>query len=196
MTKDKLLTLLTDRAKTAAASLGLIIWGVELLGGNRLIARIFIEHAGRASNPETPDSVTIDECAEISRLVGLALDVDDALTGTWILEVSSPGFERLFFSLDQMKPYLGQRINVLLSAPLPDWQARKKFHGLLESVGENEFVMDLSGTSVSEAKSVKIPWSFVRRAHLTHEFIRPDKPGHEKKKDRKNLEKNNGIKRK
>lgn len=39
-------------------------------------------------------SVTIDDCAAVSRKVGAELEIDDPFPGKWDLEVSSPGMNR------------------------------------------------------------------------------------------------------
>lgn len=40
------------------------------------------------------DGVSLDKCAEISRLISPILDIDEPLNGVYNLEVSSPGIER------------------------------------------------------------------------------------------------------
>jgi len=44
---------------------------------------------------DTPEGVTIDHCARLSRQLGDVLDVKDIVPHPYILEVSSPGLNRI-----------------------------------------------------------------------------------------------------
>lgn len=56
----------------------------------------------------------LGQCEEISRHVALALEVEDTIPEAYVLEVSTPGLTRLFFSLDQMRHYLGDVVEARL----------------------------------------------------------------------------------
>ncbi len=173
-----------------AASLGLELWGVEILGASRPLVRVYVdapnlpeqrdesaENGREDAGPETP-GVTIEQCAELSRLLGLSLDVEDMFASGWTLEVSSPGLERPFFRLEQLRAYLGREVEVVLSAPLAAWPGRKKFHGVLSRTTDNAFTLDLPLAPVArraadEPASADIPWSAVRKAVLVHIFPEP-----------------------
>ena len=169
-----------------AASLGLSVWGVEIGGAARPIARIYVDTLpGAESEPKESaeesglSGVTVDQCAELSRLVGLALDVEDPFSGNWTLEVSSPGLERPFFAIDQLRAYAGRELDVVLSAPMDTWPGRKKFSGTLARVDDEEFVLDLPPAKrlADEPEQAVIAWHLVRRARLVHHFSEPQKPG-------------------
>lgn len=123
MTESPLSLAVTDLATPLAASLGLELWGVELAFGGRSLVRIFVE---------SDNGVSIDQCAELSRLLGLSLDVEDLMPGAYVLEVSSPGMERTFFTEQQLARAVGQRVEITLHTPKPAWPGRKKFRGLLQ----------------------------------------------------------------
>ena len=73
-------------AERVAASSGLEVVEVELRGGGKArMLRIFIDK---------PDGVTHEDCANFSREVGTILDVEDVISGSYTLEVSSPGLDR------------------------------------------------------------------------------------------------------
>lgn len=111
--------------------------------------------------------VSIDQCAEISRMVGIALDVEDAFTDAWVLEVSSPGLEREFFHLEQMVPYIGHPINVILEDSHPQYEHRRKFKGMIISVGTDVFEMELDSPT---ATPCTMTWNEVKRVTLIHIF--------------------------
>lgn len=190
----------------AAASLGLEVWGVDISLHSRPLARIFVDRKNRAAHKPAaeavpanfadtadflshslPDGVTIEECAELSRLLGLALEVDSVFSDAWILEVSSPGFERMFFTLDQMRAYVGQELDVALSAPVDGWPGRKKFKGRLVRVGEASFTLHIPQTlrKPVEPEEAEVPWDCVRRANLVYVFEEPEKPGKDVKRSDK-----------
>ena len=111
---------------------GLELWGIELLGEGRPILRVYVEAAG---------GVTIEQCAVLSRQLGLALDVEDVILSAYTLEVSSPGLNRPFFSPEQLTAHVGGMLEVVLHEPLPEFPRRKKFYGRLEEVSGDVFAL-------------------------------------------------------
>jgi ribosome maturation factor RimP len=118
----------------------------------------------------------VEQCAEISRLVGLALEVEEIFGGAWVLEVSSPGLERAFFRLEQMTPYVGREVEVNLWEAHGDFPGRRKFRGVLRAVGKESVALRLAGTpavpveAVPEGRDVVFPWRSVRKVRLVHIF--------------------------
>jgi len=195
MGKD-LVALANKLAEPLAASLGLDIWGVELVGGGRPVLRLFVERkapegacpssVSEECPPDTvPAGVSVDECAELSRLLGLSLEVEDSFDSAWVLEVSSPGLERVFFRLEQLEPFIGKELDVTLDGPHPSWPAadgvpgRRKFRGTLLGIGDDSFTLGIPAENrlPDEPETVVILWADVRRAHLVHVFPEPGLPG-------------------
>lgn len=127
MTQPPLAAALADLAAPLAASLGLELWGIELAFGGRGLVRVFVENE---------NGVSVDQCAELSRLLALSLDVEDIIPGAYVLEVSSPGLERAFFTESQLARAVGQRVEIILHEPRPAWPGRRKFRGLLQKAPE------------------------------------------------------------
>ena len=186
MSQPDRIEFITELVTPLAASLGLAVWGVELGGAARPIARIYVDvlpgaepaPSEKASNDDLlPQGVTIAQCAELSRLAGLALDVEDPFATNWTLEISSPGLQRPFFKIDQLRNYVGRELEVVLAAPLDTWPGRKKFSGVLAAVADEEFTLSLPDTSrkAEEPEEVTIAWPFVRKATLVHHFPEPGK---------------------
>lgn len=201
LSKEELVHRITEAVAPAAASFGLEVWGVELIGSGRPVARVFVDappsvlstaESSAAEDELPPPGVTVDQCAEISRMVGLALDVEELFPEAWVLEVSSPGLERPFFRPDQLPPYLGREVDVLLWEPQPDFPGRRKFRGPLTAVDDDTFTLGLSemgapaGSPPSSSSSppaptaevaqARIRWDDVRRARLVHIFPDTSKP--------------------
>lgn len=188
LTQEKLAGIVREAAEPVAASLGLSLWGVEFVGGGRTVVRIYVDKAPAAEEepssgdgPGVQGGVSVDQCAEISRLVGLALEVEDVMPGAWVLEVSSPGFERVFFSASQMLPYVGRDVDVMLADPHPDFPGRRRFKGPLRAVEGDMFTVEVLQAPAPGEDPVPTPaglrWDMVRKAHLVHVFPETVRPG-------------------
>ncbi len=122
--------------------------------------------------------VGIDQCAEISRMVGLALDVEEIFPDAWTLEISSPGMDRPFFRSSQLIPYVGQELDVTLWDAHPAYAPRKKFRGTLVRAGENDFALRVNDMAPPERQAdIVMIWDGVRRARLVPVFPDTSKPG-------------------
>ncbi len=185
LSREEILMRVREAAEPVAASLGLSVWGIDMTPGGRAVVRIFVdgnaENAAGEGAENAQGGVTIEQCAEISRLTGLALDVEDIVPGAWVLEVSSPGFERLFFSPSQMVPYIGREIDASLADPHPDVPGRRRFRGPLRAVDGDVFTVEvlLAPQAGEDLRPVPVPihWNMVKKAHLVHIFPEVGKPG-------------------
>src|SRR5699024_5159739 len=107
--------------------MGFELWGLELQAqgkNSRLVIYI-----------DSPDGITVDHCADVSRQISGILDVEDPISGQYQLEVSSPGMERPLFTLEQFRQYAGSIVTLRLRAP---YDGRRKFKGLLAGVEDDE----------------------------------------------------------
>ena len=128
--------------------------GIDLLfaaGGRHKIVRVYLD---------SEHGVGIDECSEISRHLSLALDVEDIIPGAFTLEVSSPGLERPFFSLEQLQAHVGQTVRIRLENPL---EGRKNFKGRLLGVEPPMF------TLTDDSNTFELNWDDVGKANLVYE---------------------------
>lgn len=160
--------LITELALPIVEGLGFSLWGVHApLAGKKAMVSVFIDTPGavvsREGGPrEERTGVNLDQCAQVSRDLGLAIEVEDAMPGAYRLEVSSPGLERRFFKLGQMSPYTGRKVKVELELPE---NGRKNFSATLVEVGEGFFIVE-----DDEQISHRIGWDQVKKARLVHEF--------------------------
>ncbi|MFW5733494.1 MAG: ribosome maturation factor RimP [Oceanidesulfovibrio sp.] len=149
-------------ARTMASAFGLELWGVQYKpSGKRGVVRVFLDKPGEGE-------VDVDECAQVSRHMSVALDAEDIVPGRYTLEVSSPGLERLFFSLEQLAGHEGRKIAVATKEPLfeADFPGRKRFTGVLvETVGSGIRLDPGDG-----ADPLEIPWKEIETVRLVHEF--------------------------
>ena len=79
---------------------------------------------------ERPDgTLTIDDCAEISRAISPLLDVEDPVPGSYNLEVSSPGIARPLVRPEDFERHAGHVAKIEMLTPI---DGRKRFRGVLE----------------------------------------------------------------
>jgi ribosome maturation factor RimP len=123
--------------------LGCDLWGIEYLPqGKQSILRVFID---------SQDGIDIKDCERISRQLSSVLDVEDPLSGKYVLEVSSPGIDRRLFTLAQFEQYAGANVKINLRSP---FEGRRKFSGQLcgieagnvvVRVNEDEYLLPFEG---------------------------------------------------
>ncbi|ABZ77696.1 protein of unknown function DUF150 [Shewanella halifaxensis HAW-EB4] len=101
---------LVEMLKAPVEALGHQLWGLEYIqAGKHSILRLYIDNE---------KGIFIEDCAEASRQVSAVLDVEDPITSEYTLEVSSPGVERLLFTAEQYKAYIGETVKVQLTMPV------------------------------------------------------------------------------
>jgi len=181
--------IIAELARPLAESLNLSLWGIEFAFSGRGIVRVYVEGGQDVDGGNAVTPVTIDECAELSRLLGLALDVEDAIPGAYVLEVSSPGLERIFFTAEQLAGALGQTLEVTLLTPPLEFSGRRKFRGLLTAAPENKaagkFTLQVDNPSRPGEREGELSFAFtdlkkVRQLHIVPEKIPPGKNGKKK----------------
>lgn len=92
---------------------------------------------------ERPDgTISVDDCEAISRQVSPLLDVHDMISGSYRLEISSPGIDRPLVRPSDFEDWAGHEAKVELKEPI---DGRKRFRGTLEGFedGEVRLVVDL-----------------------------------------------------
>jgi ribosome maturation factor RimP len=149
-------------AEPVLADLGFRLVRVVVSGRNGSTVQIMAER---------PDgTITVQECAEISRRLSPALDANDPIPGQYTLEVSSPGIDRPLVRPSDFEDWAGYEAKIELRELLG---GRKRFRGVLEGVEGAEVriavELDQLGRQV-----VGLPIRLVAEARLvlTEELIR------------------------
>lgn len=184
-----------ELAGPAVLAQGLEIWGLELCESGHMTVRLFVERPkGEPEAGEEGDdasmalvSATVDQCEQISRQLSFALDAEDFIDRAYTLEVSSPGFSRLFFSAAQMAPYAGDVVEARMPSPWSPGEgtpARRTWRGILTgSDGESFTLRPATVSSDGDVREedlpeVRVPFDQARRVSRIHIFRKPQKPGH------------------
>lgn len=140
----------------AVAACGVELWGIEFLPqGRRSLLRIYIDRPDHAEQPSVAqvddDSVQdeligkgvgVQDCVNVTHQVSGVLDLHDPIADEYALEVSSPGWDRPFFVLPQMRGYVGQTVALRLISPVAN---RRKLNGILDDVREDGITVTFEG---------------------------------------------------
>ncbi len=89
---------------------------------------------------ERPDGVPLDALAHLTRLISRALDEEDAISGSYTLEVSSPGLERRLRNPEHFRRAVGETISL---KTFPGVEGDRRVQGQLTSVDEQGIVVRL-----------------------------------------------------
>ena len=84
-------------------------------------------------------ALTLDDCAEISRLASAVLDVEDPIAGGYTLEVSSPGLDRPLTRPKDFERFAGAEARVELSLPV---DGQRRFKGVLRGLDDEAVVLE------------------------------------------------------
>ncbi|PWQ99106.1 ribosome maturation factor RimP [Leucothrix pacifica] len=134
---------------STVVGLGFELWGYEYRPHSEsALLRIFIEKEG---------GISIDNCTQVSRQIGAALDVEDLIPVAYILEVSSPGIDRVLFTPEQYHRYIGEQLKVRTRSPI---EGRRNFRGSLEAA------TDTHVSVLVDNETFEIPFDVVDRARL------------------------------
>ena len=114
-------------------SLDYKLWGIEFSSrGRNSLLRIYIDAL------DSDSGVSLEDCEKVSRQVSGILDVEDPISDEYTLEVSSPGVDRLLFTLEQYAAWAGAEVNLRLRVP---YEGRRKYRGIVKGIEEQDVVL-------------------------------------------------------
>lgn len=116
---------------------------------------------------ERPDgTMTVDDCAKLSREVSALLDVEDPLDGEYLLEVSSPGIDRPLTRPKDFMRWVGFDAKVELHEAS---EGRRRFRGVITEATDAQVTLDVSDLN----EVVEISYGDISKAKLilTDELI-------------------------
>lgn len=120
---------------------------------------------------ERPDgTITVQECAEISRNLSPVLDAHDPISGHYTLEISSPGIDRPLVRPSDFEDWVGYEAKVELKEAI---SGRKRFRGVLEGVEDGEVRLEVELDQIG-LQVIGLPIGMIGEARLvlTDDLIR------------------------
>jgi ribosome maturation factor RimP len=133
------------------ADMGYELVRVVMVGRERPTVQIMADRADGAQ-------ITVDDCETISHAIGAVLDVEDAIPGTWTLEVSSAGIDRPLTRVKDWNRFTGHLARAETVQPV---DGRKRFSGVVLGADTAAARMRLD-----DGSEVTLPLGQIRRAKL------------------------------
>ena len=139
-------------AEPIAAENGCTIWDVEYVReAGQWFLRVYIDCEG---------GVDINHCEAVSRPLSDALDEADPIEGSYTLEVSSAGIDRVLKKPEHFAQFLGSEVEVKLYRPI---DGRKDHVGVLKAYEGGNVTVEIVGAETTfEKKDVAQVRLYVR----------------------------------
>lgn len=106
--------------------------------GGAVLLRLFID--------KEEGGITLDDCTRAAHVLNPLLDEAAFIEGRYLLEVSSPGWNRPVRKLEHFQRFIGEILRVTTHAPL---EGRTKFKGMLKHVDTDMICLDVAGQEVT-----------------------------------------------
>jgi ribosome maturation factor RimP len=148
-------------AARVAGTFGLEIFDVQFRReASGMVLRIQIDRPGPAANAE--ESVSVEDCAHVSRDLSALLDVDDVVPTAYTLEVSSPGLDRPLRKADDYRRFSGRRAKVVMREKV---DGQGFFKGTLGGVDGQDVLIN-----GDDGRAHRVRLDLITRANLEVEF--------------------------
>ena len=151
--EDTKTTFLEKLVEPTVKHLGFELWGVEQTGTGR--------HKRVCIYIDAPTGVSIDDCKTANQQLNVLLAVEDASAGTYDLEVSSPGLDRLLFKRSHFERNIGECVDIRLHLPV---NGTRRYQGMLQACSEDSISLEL------DEELMVIPLTQVRRVRIVPTF--------------------------
>ena len=148
-------------AARVAAGYGLEIFDVQFRReGSGMVLRVRLDRPGSAATAE--ESVSVEDCAHVSRDLSAILDVEDVVPTAYVLEVSSPGLDRPLRGAADYSRFAGRRAKLVMRQVV---DGQSFFKGTLGGIDGGEVLID-----ADDGRRHRVPIGVITRAHLEVEF--------------------------
>ena len=148
-------------AARVAAGYGLEIFDVQFRReGSGMVLRVRLDRPGSAATAE--ESVSVEDCAHVSRDLSAILDVEDVVPTAYVLEVSSPGLDRPLRGAADYARFAGRRAKLVMRQAV---DGQSFFKGTLGGIDGGEVLID-----ADDGRRHRVPIGVITRAHLEVEF--------------------------
>ena len=102
----------------------------------------------------SPNGVTIDDCARLSRLIEPVLDGEGVFDGPYVVEISSPGLDRPLVNARDFARRIGELVVVRFNNNEPE------ISGILASVDGENIEMDVG------ERIIKLPLAEIKQGKI------------------------------
>ena len=133
---------------------------LRLMGSKRITLQIMAER--------DDGTMEVEDCAQLSRALSAALDVEDPIERDYRLEVSSPGIDRPLTRLDDFTRWEGYEAR-LETAEMID--GRKRFKGTLAGVEGTEVLIEIDDPTIGDPIGLEFDWLADAKLVLTDALV-------------------------
>jgi ribosome maturation factor RimP len=148
-------------AERVAGGYGLQIFDVQFRReAPGMVLRVQIDRPGPALSEE--DSVSVHDCATVSRDLSAIFDVEEVVPTAYTLEVSSPGLDRPLRGIDDYRRFTGRMAKMVMREKV---DGQGFFRGRLAGVEGHDVLID-----GEDGRAHRIPHAVITRANLEVEF--------------------------
>jgi ribosome maturation factor RimP len=102
--------------------------------GHQWVLRLFLDK---------PNGITLDDCAYFSDRVGAFLDEKNAIEQSYVLEISSPGLDRIIKKDKDFEKFAGKAVKVRIK--IAD-NGQRRFAGILKGLQEEKVLLQVGET--------------------------------------------------
>lgn len=112
--------------------------------GSRIL-RVFIDKA---------DGISMDDCERMSHIIGAYLDDKDVLKESYMLEISSPGLNRVLKKAESFQRFCGENARIQTFNPI---NGQKNFFGEILGISDGKVKINdiTNGTVEIEVSDIK-----------------------------------------
>jgi ribosome maturation factor RimP len=90
--------------------------------------------------------ISLEDCEKVSRAISDMLDLEDPISDSYYLEVSSPGIDRILYTNKHLERYIGSNVLIKISGLL---NGNKKFEGELLGFNSEELKIKCQDEEIS-----------------------------------------------
>ncbi|MCB1435785.1 MAG: ribosome maturation factor RimP [Rhodobiaceae bacterium] len=145
---------IADLAEPVCADSGYRLVRVKVTGRDGCTVQIMAER---------PDgTMTVEDCAKLSRNLSALLDVEDPIRGGYNLEISSPGIDRPLVCPADFSRWAGHEAKIELAQML---DGRKRFRGVIAAADGSGFALAMTGADGGE-ETVRLAYDTISEARL------------------------------
>lgn len=146
--EDRLEGLIEDRI--SGSGVRLVSVCVERRG-RKLVVTVCLDREG---------GIDVDTCAEMSELISRHLDVEGVLEESYILEVESPGLQRVLRKPREFRSFVGREVEVLLRQ---SFEGKQKLCGRLTDADAEKV------TVIVDGEEIVFPYEALKKTRLYFE---------------------------
>ena len=140
---------LEDLVEPMVEEAGLRLVSVDIAQqGKRLVVTVCLDREG---------GIDVETCAEMSEEISRYIDVEDLIENKFILEVASPGLQRILRKPREYRCFLGREVEVLLRQP---------FEGRQKMIGKMIAADDEGMTVIVDDEEITFPYQALKKTRL------------------------------